>query len=416
MLPPDSASNTHLIADATYAFVWHGQMAAIPANDWQALVGSQPLLDYHCLRAFEASGAVSEDTGWIASHLTAWQGKQLMAAVPCYFKMHSYGEYVFDWSWADAYTQAGGDYYPKLISAIPFSPVTGPRLLIHPAVSEPHALAAQLLAQMQALCEKYGLSGAHVLFPDPWSADQCDTAGWLRRQGVQFRWHNPGYADWDSFMAALSRDKRKKIRQERQKVAQTGVQCRHVDGHSLRAEELDLFYACYSRTYALHGSTPYLPKAFFQQLSQALPAQFCLFIASLDGEDIAASLCLRGADTLYGRYWGSLRDISCLHFELCYYQPQQFCITADIAYFEGGAQGVHKLARGFLPYPTCSYHWLQDPGFRHSVQRFLARETHQMDLYVHELEERSPFKAAPDDASNPTADAMPTQNRPDATA
>lgn len=377
---------------ASYSFVWINQLNELKPEDWQGLAVNQPLLDYQCLQAFEASGAVSAQTGWLPTHLTAWQGAHLVAAVPCYFKSHSYGEYVFDWSWADAYMHAGGEYYPKLISAIPFSPVTGPRLLIHPAVAEPAQLATALLLQIQAKCEQYGVSGAHLLFPDGWSADRCAEAGWLRRQGVQFRWHNPGYPDWESFMTDLSRDKRKKIRQERQKVAQQAVQCRLIDGYTLRPEELDLFYACYSRTYALHGSTPYLPKAFFSQLSQALPSQFCLFIASQQGEDIAASLCLRGADTLYGRYWGALRDISCLHFELCYYQPQQFCIDAGIRYFEGGAQGVHKLARGFLPYETCSYHWLQDPGFRESVRRFLARETDQMDNYVQELEEHSPFK------------------------
>lgn len=377
------------------SFVWYRGLQEITPAAWQTLAGTHPMLDYRFLRAFELSAAVDHQTGWIPYHLTVFDGEHLLAAAPCYLKTHSYGEYVFDWSWADAYEQAGGQYYPKLISAIPFSPVTGRRLLIHPDCAEPQALAAAMLAQMQALCKAHGLSGVHILFPDELSAKESADAGWLRRSGVQFRWENTGYADWETFLATLNRDKRKKIRQERQKVSQQGVNCREVSGFDVSKTELDLFYRCYCHTYYRHGSSPYLPLAFFEHISREMPEQFRLFIAAQDGEDVAASLCVLGTDTLYGRYWGSLRDISCLHFELCYYQPQLFCIREGIRYFEGGAQGVHKLARGFAPYATCSYHYLSHADFQQSVARFLDREAGTMQNYVDELEERSPYKATP---------------------
>lgn len=377
------------------SFVWCHGLDQISPADWQVVASSHPMLDYHFLRAFELSMAVGEQTGWMPYHLVAFAGERLLAAAPCYIKTHSYGEYVFDWSWADAYEQAGGQYYPKLICAIPFSPVTGPRLLIHPDYVETKLLTDAMLANMQAFCQAHGLSGVHILFPDDHSAKEAEDAGWLRRNGVQFRWENHGYPDWETFLSTLNRDKRKKIRQERLKVIMQGVTCREVSGLDVSEAELDLFYQCYCHTYHRHGSKPYLPKAFFEQISRAMPEQFRLFIATQGGEDVAASLCILGGDSLYGRYWGSLREISCLHFELCYYQPQLFCIREGIRYFEGGAQGVHKLARGFSPYPTCSYHHLTHPDFHQSVARFLKREANTVQHYVDELEDRSPYKNVP---------------------
>ena len=374
------------------SFTWCRGLHEISAVAWCTLTGSHPMLDHAFLHAFETSAAVDPQTGWIPYHLAVFDGEQLVAAAPCYLKTHSYGEYVFDWSWADAYEQAGGNYYPKLISAVPFSPVSGARLLIHPEFPQPAELSSAMLLHMQALCQQHGLSGAHILFPDALSADYCAARHWLRRDGVQFRWENPQYADWEDFMSVLSRDKRKKIRQERNKVSQQGITCRVVDGHTLTTAELAMFYQCYCDTYHRHGSQPYLPMTFFEQVIRKMPGKIQLFIATQNGEDIAASLCISGPQTLYGRYWGCLREISCLHFELCYYQPQAFCIARGIRYFEGGAQGVHKLARGFVPYATCSYHWLADEGFHQSVARFLAREEDMMQGYVNELEERSPYK------------------------
>lgn len=380
-----------------FTFVWQHSMQAFAADAWQALAGAHPFLSHALLSAFESSAAVGGDSGWYPHHLGVYDGEQLLAAMPVYLKTHSYGEYVFDWSWAEAYAQAGGDYYPKLVSAIPFSPVTGSRLLMHPACPVPEEVASRMLSTVQALCHQHQLSGAHVLFPDALSAEQCTQHGWLRRDAVQFRWQNHHYPDWAAFLATLSHHKRKKIKQERNKVVQQAVVCRVVDGYQATADDWALFYACYCRTYHLHGSQPYLPAAFFEALAREMPGQVALFIASQSGVDIAVSLCIHNHDTLYGRYWGSLQEVSCLHFELCYYQPQQFCIARGLRFFEGGAQGEHKLARGFVPYATYSFHWLTHADFRRSVARFLARELTQMQHYVTELEERSPYKqpAAP---------------------
>ena len=375
-------------------FVWHPQLSALDAVAWQALAGEHPFLQYAFLEALESSGAVGEESGWQPCHLAVYAAEQLIAAIPLYLKHHSYGEYVFDWSWADAYEQAGGTYYPKLVAAVPFSPVTGPRLLIHPEVADPAALAAAMLAALQAQCRQQSWSGLHVLFPDPVSAGFAEAQSWLRREAVQFRWHNQDYLDWEMFLATLSHDKRKKIRQERKKIAQQDVTCRVLEGAAINPEAWALFYACYCQTYRAHGSRPYLPFSFFTTLGTRMPGQLVMFIASLGTEDVAASLCLYQGDTLYGRYWGALRDVSCLHFELCYYLPQQFCIEKHLKYFEGGAQGVHKLARGFSPYMTCSYHWLAHPDFHQSVAHFLRRESSMVQGYVDELEERSPYRQA----------------------
>lgn len=373
-------------------FAWHQSLDSMSADAWQALSGKHPFLQYQLLNAFEKSEAVDSETGWQTCHLAAYQAGQLLAAMPLYLKAHSYGEYVFDWAWADAYARAGGHYYPKLISAIPFSPVTGPRLLIHPKVSQPDVLAAQMLAQIEQFCHQQQVSGAHILFPAIADAGFCQQNGWMRREGVQFRWRNDDYLDWDAFLNTLSHDKRKKIKQERKKVSQQGVTCRRLSGHAIDGEVWALFYQCYCQTYYAHGSQPYLPVGFFEHLSQYMPDNLTLFVAMQDGKDIACSLCVHDDETLYGRYWGALAQVSCLHFELCYYQPQQFCIEQKIRYFEGGAQGVHKLARGFDPYPTCSYHWLRDPAFSQAVSVFLQREQGMMAAYVNELEERRPYK------------------------
>ncbi len=366
------------------------------ATAWRAIAGDHPFLSYDWLVAFETAGAVGGRTGWTPHHLLVYAGEDVLAAMPLYLKMHSYGEYVFDWSWAEAYEQAGGQYYPKLLNAIPFSPVTGPRILIHPSVLDRDQLAQRMLQTVSDYCKTQGWSGWHSLFPDQVSAHLCEAAMGLRREGVQFRWHNVSYADFSTFLQTLSHDKRKKIKQERTKVQSQGVTCRVVRGAEASAEDWSLFYTCYCNTYYLHGSQPYLPEAFFRDIAQHMPAQLVLFIASDADGDIAASLCVHDGKTLYGRYWGALKQVSCLHFELCYYQPQQFCITHGITYFEGGAQGVHKLARGFSPYATCSYHWLSHPEFQLSVARFLQRESLGVQQYVNELEERSPYKATDD--------------------
>ncbi len=375
---------------------FHTHIRDLSQADWQILAGDHPFLDYALLRALEETGAVGAGTGWqprhLAVYLTGSEADRLVAVMPLYEKWHSYGEYVFDWAWADALERAGLPYYPKLLSAIPFSPVTGPRVLLHPQLADATAIAKLMLQTLQTLSQQQGYSGVHVLFPDAASSDSCHSAGWLMRQGVQFRWENPGYAHWEDFLAQLSHDKRKKIRQERAKVSRAGVVCQHLNGHTATAAHWDFFYQCYVNTYHLHGSQPYLPKTFFLQLAQHMPQQLALFVAYQAQAPVAASLCLHNQHTLYGRYWGALADISCLHFELCYYQPQQFCISHGLRYFEGGAQGVHKLARGFTPYPTCSWHWLQHAGLQQAVADFLQREQQVMAHSIDELEERSPYR------------------------
>ncbi len=383
-----------LTADTSSALQieWLDSIHAIDAEAWNALAGEHPFLQHAMLHAFESSGSVGDGTGWNALHLAAFQldadsNKTLVGAIPLYLKQHSYGEYVFDWAWADAFERAGGQYYPKLISAIPFSPVTGPRIL---CASEEVGYA--LLDALTSFTDQQGLSSIHVLFPDQASANYCAEKQWLIREGVQFRWENQ-YSSWEAFLSQLSHDKRKKIKQERNKVSQQGVTCRVLNGQEASTEDWDFFYACYCNTYDLHHSQPYLTRAFFSAIAETMPQQIALFMAYQDNQPVAVSLCIHNQDTLYGRYWGAIADIKCLHFELCYYQPQMYCIEQGIRYFEGGAQGVHKLARGFLPYPTCSYHWIQQPNFKQAIAQFLQREQHMMHDYVDELNERSPFKS-----------------------
>lgn len=377
---------------ASFQINWHPSIQDFSAQDWQVLAAGHPFLDFDFLAALEVSEAVGGRSGWIPHYLGLTFEGRLVAAMPLYFKTHSYGEYVFDWAWADAYEKSGGQYYPKLLSAIPFSPVTGPRLLLHPSYLQDESIPGIMLSALEALCLQHHLSGVHILFPDAVSSAWCDAQGWLSRKGVQFRWENSAYENFESFLATLGHDKRKKIRQERKKVSAQSVQCRSVSARQATDKDWALFYKCYCETYYQHGSQPYLPETFFQLLADRMPDQVILFIAAQGAEQIAASLCVIGGNTLYGRYWGALREISCLHFELCYYQPQQFCIERGIRFFEGGAQGVHKLARGFSPYQTHSFHWITHVGFRQSVARFLANETEMMQGYINELEERTPYK------------------------
>ena len=351
------------------------------------LVPAAPLLSYAFLSALENTGCVGKGTGWNPHPLIVKQGNQLIGAMPLYLKSHSYGEYVFDWAWADAYQRSGLDYYPKLLSAIPFSPITSARLLGSPQAK------GLMIEALENTMHQHKLSSAHVLFPDEACAKYFDAAGWLKRKGVQFRWHNKNYPDFEAFLATLSHDKRKKIHQERKKIANAGVVCRHIKGAEITEKDWDFFYRCYSNTYREHHSTPYLTRAFFSEIGQTMPQNILLIEAEIDGEPVASTLNIYNQNTLYGRYWGAVQFVSGLHFELCYYQAQMFCIAEKITYFEGGAQGEHKLARGFEPRPTCSYHKIAHPDFEKAIKEFLAREAEGIAAYTNELEERIPFKA-----------------------
>ena len=365
---------------------------------WTALLARQapgfdpnPFLSYAFLHALHESGSACADTGWQPQFLALWDdtdaGSELVAALPLYVKSHSYGEYVFDWAWADAYHRNGVEYYPKLLSAIPFTPVTGPRLL-----AKDDAARALLIDYLVAQQEAAGMSSTHVLYPPAEQAAQLHEAGFMLRSNVQFHWLNQGYENFDAFLATLEHKKRKNIRAERRKVAEAGVTMRRVRGVDATEADWRFFNRCYRNTYAEHHSSPYLNLDFFRRIGRAMPQNILLVIAERAGRPIAASLAIHTADTLYGRYWGAIEHVPCLHFETAYYQPLEFCIEQGIGTFEGGAQGEHKMARGFLPTKTWSAHWLAHPAFADAIERFLARESGGIEAYMDELNERNPFK------------------------
>ena len=375
---------THIVSD----------LSEVGQANWDALVQAQaaptPFLSYAFVHALHASGSASPETGWQPQFLLLYDdGDALAAALPLYVKGHSYGEYVFDWAWADAYQRNGLEYYPKLLSAIPFTPVAGSRLLARDA--QARAALIDVLAATQQATE---VSSTHVLFPPELEAQQLRAAGFMLRSGVQFHWLNQGYTNFDEFLATLEQKKRKNIRAERRKVAEAGVQLRRVRGKDATHEDWVLFNRCYRNTYREHHSTPYLNLDFFQRIGASMPENILLVIAEKEGRAIAASLVIHDEDTLYGRYWGALEHVPCLHFEAAYYQPLEFCIEQGISTFEGGAQGEHKMARGFLPTKTWSAHWLAHPSFADAVERFLEREAGGIDDYLDELNERSPFRGA----------------------
>jgi predicted N-acyltransferase len=373
-------------------------LSEIGATAWDALLAKQdapnPFLSYAFLHALHETGCASIKSGWQPQFLTLWSDQQpdapqLVAAMPLYGKMHSYGEYVFDWAWADAYERHGLSYYPKLLSAIPFTPVTGTRLL-----SIDEAARSALITALTAVQGNSEASSTHVLYPPEQQAKQLQQNGFMLRSGVQFHWLNPGYASFDEFLDTLERKKRKNIRAERRKVTEQGITFRQVRGADASDADWRFFNRCYAHTYAAHHSTPYLNLAFFQRIGAEMPQHILLIIAERDGAPIASSLVIHDGTTLYGRYWGAIEEVPCLHFETAYYQPLEFCITNKIACFEGGAQGEHKMARGFLPQKTWSAHWLAHPSFADAIERFLQRENGGIASYIDELTERNPFRAS----------------------
>jgi predicted N-acyltransferase len=369
----------------------------IDAEAWNALVEAQasatPFMRHEYLAALHTSGSAIDEAGWTAQFLLVSDGDALVAACPLYVKAHSYGEYVFDWAWADAYQRHGLSYYPKLLSAVPFTPVPGPRLLARDPASR-----RVLLRAMQQLAEQAGMSSAHVLFLDDDDAQAARAEGWMMRSTVQFHWTNrepAAYADFADFLASLQREKRKKIQQERRRVADAGVSFTTRVGAEISATDWDFFYRCYTLTYRAHHSTPYLSRDFFERMAASLPQHWLLFTAYRDGERIAASLI--GIDSqrghAFGRYWGATEHVPCLHFDACYYQPLAWCIAQGYRRFEGGAQGEHKMARGLLPVQTWSAHWLAHPQFARAVSDYLEHEGEGVASYLDELNERRPFKA-----------------------
>ena len=370
-------------------------ITAINSKEWNALVGSMPLLSYEFLSALEESNSVGKGTGWQASPLLVFDDQNLVGAVPLYIKSHSYGEYVFDWGWAEAYEKSGLTYYPKLIAAIPFSPITSQRLIAtcHNDKSQIQLLMVKALEEVMLSNE---FSSTHVLFPDEDSAAILRQANWIQRDGVQFQWQNENFESFEAFLAVLTQVKRKKIRQERKKVVESGIQCVRIKGPDINESQWDYFYQCYLNTYMDHRSTPYLTRDFFKRIGLTMQNNILLVMAYRDGQPIASALNFYNQNTLYGRYWGCSQYVPNLHFELCYYQAQEFCIEEKIQIFEGGAQGEHKLARGFKPRPTISFHKIAHPEFAKAIERFVTRESQGVAEYTNELEERVPYKTLED--------------------
>lgn len=382
----------HTTSNSGYSVSIAADLTEIGQLKWDALVSSQsdanPFLSFAFLHALQESQSASPLTGWQGHYLSLWQGEQLCAAMPLYLKSHSYGEYVFDWAWADAYRHHGYSYYPKFLSAIPFTPVTGNRLLAIDSAAR-KALLDTLVYQQRTMA----VSSTHVLFAPLDEIAALAEAGFLSRSAVQFHWPNKGYIKFDDFLGTLEHKKRKNILAERRKVREAGVHFHQLSGHEASLSDWQFFQRCYEQTYADHGASPYLSLAFFRRLGETMPQNIRLIMAARNGQRIASSLLIYDKHTLYGRYWGCLETVSCLHFETAYYQALEFCISTGIQTFEGGAQGEHKLARGFLPHRTLSAHWLKHPAFANAIADYLQRETDGIEHYFDELNEHSPYSS-----------------------
>lgn len=360
---------------------------------WDALTQGNPFVSHAFLHTLHTTRCAVRRTGWQPQYLllrdNEGEGDGLAGAMPLYLKSHSRGEYVFDHAWAEAFERHNIEYYPKLLSAVPFTPVRGPRLLAKDAASR------EILAHGAiTLAQKFGISSLHVLFPAEEDVVALRAAGYMLREGIQFHWQNASYDSFETFLSGMNHDKRKKIRQDRRRVADAGVTFRHVQGAAISPEDLAFFYRCYASTYENHWSSPYLNPEFFDALLAKMPDTVLLILAERNGEPIASALNILGDGVLYGRYWGSTEFVSGLHFETCYLQAIEFCIAHGVQTFEGGAQGEHKMSRGLLPTPTWSAHWIADERFAEAIGDFLTRETQGMGRYLDELESHTPFKAS----------------------
>jgi predicted N-acyltransferase len=373
-------------------------LSEIDEADWNALLtlDASPFLKYVFLSTLEKTACVGGDTGWQVAHLLVEDSEsQLLGAMPLYLKQHSYGEFVFDWAWAQAYEQNNLRYYPKALSAIPFTPVRGSRLLVSPGADK-NAIQKILIAGLKTLVSQNELSSAHVLFPENSELEELKKQGFMLRDSVQFHWHNESYQDFEQFLAALTMKRRKNIRRERAAVANYQISYQHIPGSIATVDDWTFFYRCYANTYIEHRSSPYLSEECIQMLGASMPDNLHLIVATRDGRQIASSLLVvdRMTAKVYGRYWGAIEYIPCLHFELAYYQAIEYCIREGIQIFEGGAQGEHKMARGFLPTTLQSAHWIADTGFSNAVKRFLDREHEGMAAYIDELEQHIPLKSS----------------------
>ena len=365
-------------------------LAGVDRDEWNALAGAQPFVRHEFLSALIDSGCAAARSGWRPQFLLLRRGGALAGAMPLFAKTHSYGEYVFDWAWADAHERHGVEYYPKLVCAVPFTPVRGPRLLAA-GDAERHALIDAALDMAKQV------SSLHVLFAPQEDARLLQEHGLLMRRTVQFHWRNEGYADFDDFLARLSHARRNNIRRERRRVREAGVSLRWLEARAIEPQHWEFLNRCYRRTYAAHRSSPYLSLDFFLRLGQSMPQHLAMVLAEREARPIAAALFLADGSALYGRYWGALEHVPLLHFECCHYQAIEYAIARGLRSFEGGAQGEHKLFRGLLPVEALSAHWLAHPRFAAAVESFLEREGAGITRYVDELCDHSPFKARPEE-------------------
>lgn len=371
----------------------HPRIADVSAAEWDACAATtNPFVSHAFLSALEDSGSASDRTGWLPQHAVLRNASGIVGVVPMYAKSHSYGEYVFDHGWANAFERAGGDYYPKLQVAVPFSPVPGPRLLTRPGL--PPGAFGQALVQA---CTELGLSSVHTTFCTQAEWEALGEAGWLRRIGKQFHWENAGYTSFDDFLAALSSRKRKGLKRERRDANNAGLVFKTLRGHEITAQYWAAFYRFYTSTVDRKWGSAYLTKSFFPMLSERLGDQVVLMLAEDDGRPVAGALNLMGDGTLFGRNWGCKGDYPFLHFELCYYRAIDFAIEHKLTRVEAGAQGEHKIQRGYVPKPTYSAHWIAHPGLRRAIGEYLDAERPAVEAEMAELATYSPYRRGEED-------------------
>lgn len=379
---------------------FYNSIEDIEPDTWNRLFGTDyPFTRHEFLLALEQHDCTTKKTGWQAHHALVFREEHAVAALPLFVKDHSYGEYIFDWSWADAYQRSGRNYYPKLLSAIPFTPATGPRLGFDKSVDstiEQKPIIDALINAIQDLAADVNLSSWHILYPDEETAQAFVCAGLPLRHSSQFHWFNDNYQTFEDFLATFNSRKRKALKKERRRVEAQSVKLRLIEGSDIDANNWNNFYRFYQITYAKRsGHGGYLNKGFFQQIADSIPEHIVMALAERDGEAVAGALYFRSSDTLYGRYWGCTEEIDCLHFEACYYQGIEYCIRNGLKKFDPGAQGEHKIQRGFRPIKTFSNHWIADPDFSAAIEDFTVREAEHIDNYIHQASSYLPFKAPP---------------------
>jgi len=371
----------------------------VPASRWNALAGNEyPFHRHEFLIALEESGCIGGDTGWSPLHLLLEQDDTLVAALPMYQKTNSEGEFIFDFAWARAYHQAGLEYFPKLVAAIPFTPVNCNCILLSESLDtaeKQHEARAQLLSVVINQMKEHDISSLHMLFPTEDEQKDFADIGLLMRRDCQFHWANNNYKDFDDFLATFSAKKRKKVKRERRKVAEAGISYKLYEGHELTDDLWDRLTPLYSRTFLLRGRMPYLNTEFFRQVTRTLPEALMVIVAYKDDQPIATAICFKAANALYGRYWGADGDYDSLHFETCYYQGIDYCIRNGLQLFEPGTQGEHKIARGFSPTRTGSAHWISDERFAAAIDSYLKEEGEHIDAYMESLASHVPYKDKP---------------------